>query len=127
MRACRHGETGQTTVEFALCLPIVALVLGGVFEVGMIGLDQLRLWHASREAARVAVVDPDANAAEQAAARSGLRPIEMTIDPPTLDRTTGEPLTVDLRYRPTGRVPLIGEMFDDLTLTASATMRIERP
>ena len=127
MRLARGDQSGQTTVEFALCLPIVAIVLGGIFEVGMIGLDQIRLWHASREAARVAVVDPDVTAAEQAAARSGLQPLEISIDPPVLERTTGDPLTVTLHYRPPGRVPLIGGVFDDLTLDASATMRIERP
>lgn len=124
----REGnEAGQTTVELALLLPLVVAVLAALFEVGMIGLDQLRLWNAAREAARTGVVDPEPATIRSAAERSGLQPLEIAIDPETLARTAGEPLTVDLAYRPEGRVPLIGALIDGVTLHASATMRIERP
>ena len=123
----RSDESGQTTVELALGLPILVLVLAGVVETGLIALDQLRLWHAAREAARIAVVDPDPEDIRAAAETSGLRPLDISVDPETLERTAGRPLTVEVAYSPQGHVPLLGTLFDDVTLDASATMRIERP
>ena len=120
-------DDGQTTVELALGLPLLVVLLAAVFEVGMIGLDQLRLWNAAREAARTAVVDPDPAHIQRAAERSGLHPLDIAIDPETLRRTAGSPLTVRLAYRPDGRVPLISNLIDGVTLRADATMRIERP
>lgn len=127
MMSNERGEGGQSTVELALALPILVIVLAALFEVGMVGLDQMRLWHAAREAARTAVVDPDERTIRTAAEGSGLSPLEMTIDPETLRRTSGSPLTVELAYRSDTRLPLLSELWDGVTLRASATMRIERP
>ncbi len=102
-------------------------MLGLVVEVGLVASDQARLWHAAREAARVAIVDPDASSARAAAARSGLDGIEMTIDPPAGTRVRGHPLEVSLSYRPGGHVPLVGIPFSGVELHAAATMRIEEP
>lgn len=122
-----RGERGQATVELALCLPLAALVLAALFEVGMIVSDQARLWHAAREAARHAVVDADARATKAAAQRTGVEPLEVTIDPEPADRVQGEPLTVSLAYQPPGRVPLLRALVERVQLRARATMRIERP
>ncbi len=120
-------QGGQTTVELALCLPVLALVLGFVVEVGLVVGDQVRLWHAAREAARVAVVDDDRQAALEAPERTGLRDIEMTVDPASSFRVQGRPLTVDLEYSPPGRIPLVGWLTTRVRLRASAAMRIEEP
>lgn len=120
-------ERGQTTVELALCLPLVALLLGAVVEVGLLVADQGRLWHAAREAARIAAVDDDEDAIQAAASKGGLSPVEMTTEPRAIHRRQGDPVTVDLTYRPAGRVPLVGEWFERLELHAAATMRIEQP
>ncbi|MDQ3955650.1 MAG: pilus assembly protein [Actinomycetota bacterium] len=123
----RDAEAGQSTVELALCLPVLAIVLGFVVEVALIGGDQVRLWHAAREAARVAVVDSDRRASLDAAERSGLSGLEMSIDPAPAFRVQGRPLTVRIRYSPSGRLPLVGAIAGGLTLEARATMRIEEP
>lgn len=120
-------DRGQATVEFALCLPFVALLLAALFEVGMVVSDQVRLWHAAREAARVAVVDPDPAAARSAAEGVGLEDVVVEVTPGRTSRRQGEPLTVSLTYQPLGRMPLIGELFERLQLHARATMRIEQP
>ena len=94
----------------------------------MLGLDQIRLWHAAREAARIAVVDADPEDIEAAARRSGLQPLHVTVDPERAARTSGEPLTVHLAYEPRGHVPVVTDLlYGGLTLNAEATMRIERP
>ena len=125
-RGCRNAR-GQSTVELALCLPALAIVLGFVVEVAMIASDQARLWHGAREAARVAVVDPDEDAVREAAARSGLDDIDVSINPDSGYRVQGEPLEVVLTFRPEGHVPVVGTLFDDVELRATATMRIEEP
>jgi hypothetical protein len=96
-------------------------------EIGFLVGDQARLWHAAREAARAAVVDPDPAAARAAAERTGLEPLTVSLDPEPAYRVQGEPLTVSLSYEPRGRIPIVGELVKTVTLEAKATMRIERP
>lgn len=108
-------------------LPVVALLAWALVEVGAIAVDNVRVWHAAREAARVGAVDPDLSAITDAAEGSGLRPIELTVRPDVEDRIQGEPLTVRVVYRPSSRAPLIGDLLDGVVLTADATMRIEQP
>ena len=126
-RAWLDAEGGQSTVELALCLPILAIVLAAVVEVGVVVGDQTRLWHAAREAARVAVVDPDPARALAAAEYGGLRPLDMTIRPEPAYRVQGRPLTVSLAYHPRGGVPLLSPLLSRIELEATATMRIEQP
>lgn len=122
-----RDSQGQSTVELALCLPALAVVLALVVEVGLIASDQARLWHAAREAARVAIVDPDDSAARAAAARTGLSGFEMSIEPEDAYRVQGRPLRVALTYSPEGHVPLVGELFGGLELRSRVAMRIEEP
>ena len=127
VRRAARGQAGQATLELALLLPILALVLAAIVEIGMIVADQGRLWHAAREAVRAAVVDPDQRDVEAAAERGGLRPLTVTVDPPSQQRRQGDPLTVTLVHEPRARVPLFGIVLDRLELRAAATMRIEQP
>ena len=122
-----NDERGQTTVELALCLPIVALVLAAVVEIGLIVADQTRVWHAAREAARVAAVDDDERQIAYAATRTGLKPLSIEIEPDAIHRRQGDPVTVSVTYEPEGRVPMIGRLFERLELSGSASMRIEQP
>jgi TadE-like protein len=120
-------DRGQATLELALCLPLVAFLVAVLVETGGIVSDQVRLWHAARDAVRTAVVDPDASAVNRAAEDAGLHPIEVMISPAPALRAAGRPLTVSLRYRPAAGLPLVGSLFDNFTLNARATMRIEVP
>lgn len=120
-------QSGQSTLELALCLPLVAILLAVVVQVGVIARDHVRVWHAAREGARVAAVDPDSDAIAAAAESSGLEPIKVTVEPDVIERRQGEPVTVRVAYSPSLRVPVIGRWFEDLTLDADATMRIEQP
>ncbi len=123
----RADESGQATVEFVLCLPFAALVLGILIETGLLVGDHVRLWHAARESARVAIVDSDPEEIRSAAEHGGLSPLEVEVDPEFADRSTGRPLTVTLSYEPSGRLPLIGDLIAGRAMTSSATMRIEQP
>ncbi|HJR44837.1 MAG TPA: TadE/TadG family type IV pilus assembly protein [Actinomycetota bacterium] len=120
-------ESGQSTVELALLLPVLVLLLAGLVEIGLVVADQGRLWHAAREAVRVAVVDPDSADVKAAAERGGLSPIEVTVDPPAHLRRQGDALTVALVHRPRARLPLFGTLLERVELRAEGTMRIEQP
>ena len=122
-----RGDRGQATVEFVLCLPFVALLLAVFVEVALLGIDRARVWQASREAARVAVVDPDPTAASAAASRVAPDPVSVTVEPPSHMRRQGATLSASVTHRRDGAVPLIGRFFDDVELSAVTTMRIEVP
>jgi Flp pilus assembly protein TadG len=121
------GETGQATVELALCLPVVALLLAALLQVGLIVSDQTRLWHAAGEAVREAVVDPDPGRIAQAARRSGLAPLSLSVRPLAAYRSQGGSVTVAVGYSPHAIVPLLGPLVRAIRLHATATMRIEQP
>ena len=63
-RRCQR-EGGQATVEVALLLPLLALLLLAVVQVGLVVRDQVLVTHAAREAARAAAVDPQLEAARR--------------------------------------------------------------
>ncbi|MDQ3619031.1 MAG: pilus assembly protein [Actinomycetota bacterium] len=120
-------ERGQSTIEFVLLLPFLAAVFAVLVEVALLAGDQVRLWQAAREAARVAVVDPDPIQAAIAAESGGLFPLELSIDPDVAHRIQGRPLTVRIHYEPRGHLPLLGLIVRNIDLDATATMRIEQP
>lgn len=126
MRGRGGPQKGQATVELALCLPIVMLVIGALIEVTAVAVDNLRLWHATREAARVASVEPDDSVA-RAAATSVITPLDISITPEADARVGGEPVIVQAAYRPDAEIPLIGALFERLRLRAWVAMRIEVP
>ena len=122
-----RSQRGQATVELALCLPLLAFLVAVLVEVGGLAADHVRVWHSAREAARVAVVDPDHDAITEAATRSGLGSVEVEVEPAPQDRVQGDPLTVRITYDRRSSVPLVGKLFDGIVMTARATMRIEQP
>ncbi|MFP5352800.1 MAG: TadE/TadG family type IV pilus assembly protein [Actinomycetota bacterium] len=122
-----QGQSGQATLELALTLPVLALLLAALVEVGLVVADQARLWHATREAARVAAVDPDAGEVRAAAERPGLSPLKVEISPAPRMRRQGDPVTVHVTYSPESRVPLFGSLLERVELEATGVMRIEQP
>ena len=118
-------EGGQATVEVALLLPLVATMLLGVIQVGLVVRDQVLVTHAAREAARAAAVDPtEAVAREGAEAGARLDSSRLDVELSGSAEPGGR-LTVTVRYRSPTTVPLVGQLLGDRTLTAGATMRVE--
>jgi len=125
--AVRHRcDRGQGTVELALVLPVVVIAMLAVVQVGLIGRDQLLVWHAARESARAAAVEPDRQAARRAAvnATSGLEASRLDV---SLSGGTaaGEFVTATVRYRSRTEVPIVGRFVDDVDMSADVTMRVE--
>lgn len=119
------ADRGQSTVELALVLPVIGLLLLLVAGVGRVAHDAIGLAHAAREAARVAAVDPDPARIHGAALRGG------GLDPDRLlirvgpRGVPGSIVEVFLEYRVPLAVPLRGDRGPDLVLTADAASRVE--
>jgi Flp pilus assembly protein TadG len=124
----RRGDRGQSTVELALLLPLVAILTLLVLQFGLVLRDQLMVVHAAREAARAAAVtdgDPT-TAARSGAERSG------SLDPARLDLTTtpidrDERISVVVRYRSSTDVPIVGSLLPDVDLEGTMVMMRESP
>lgn len=120
------ADGGQATVELALVLPLVALLLLALVQAGLVARDQILVIHAAREAARAAAVSPEPDAARRAAERAGpLRPehLDVTVSG---RGAVGSRVRVEVRYRAATHVPLAGLVLSRLHLVGSATMRVER-
>lgn len=125
--APRHrGQDGQAAVELALLLPLVALLLLVLVQVGLVVRDQILVVHAAREAAREVAVEPAPEAARRAAAASsGLDPSRLSI---RVDGrgAPGSRAEVTARYVAATDVPIVGGLVGDVALEARASMRVER-
>ncbi len=113
----RRDDRGQATVELALVLPIVVLLLAGVVWVGQLMATQVRLEHAAREGARAAVIEP--SAASSLAATAVAR---TDVDFATATSVGAEFVRVEVMAQVSG-VPVIG--IGQRTLTADVSMRRE--
>lgn len=56
----RPGEAGSTAAEFALCLPILLIMVLGIFQFGWTQHTQSSIRFALTRAARVLMLNPDA-------------------------------------------------------------------
>ncbi len=115
-------QEGQATVEFALILPLVVFLLLAVIQTALIVRDYVAVVHAAREAARAASVDREPGAA-RVAARRVLRDARVTVgDRPPV----GEPIRVEVTVKSHTDLPMVGLLFPDPVLRATAVMRVER-
>lgn len=73
-------ERGQSSVEFALILPLVLVLVLALAQVGLIVQAQISVTHTAREAVRVLAVDPSADARTAALNASNLAPASTRID-----------------------------------------------
>jgi Flp pilus assembly pilin Flp len=121
-----NDQRGQATVELALLLPLVAMLLLALVQAAVVARDQLLVTHAAREAARAAAVDPDVDAARRAAEQAGPL-VADRLDVEVSGRgAPGSRVRVVVSYTEPTRLPLVGRALSDVTLRASATMRVER-
>ena len=124
---------GAAAVEFAIVAPLFLLFIFGVVEFGRVMLVKNVVTNASREAARVAIVE-GANStqvsavADEYCAASSVTEVEVLISPLDLSTATPEtPITVTVRVNfdsvslfPTPAI------LKDLSFSGSTTMRKER-
>lgn len=98
-----------------------------VAQVSLLAWDQMRLGHATREAARTLALVNDPAAVKEAATHAGrFDDDRVTIEIAPDSRPAGTTSRVTVRYRPRVLVPFIGRYVPDITLTATVWMRVER-
>lgn len=118
----KSKSEGQATVEFALILPFLALLLLTAVQVGLLVRTRVLLTHAAREAAREAAVGADdAEVRTAALASADLSPEHLVV---VVSRSDGR-VSVELRYVQSTDVPLVGPLIGDATFDAAASMRLE--
>lgn len=116
-------DRGQAAVELALVLPLLVLVLLAVVQVALVLRAQLLVVHAAREGARAAAVDPADDAAVVGALAATPLPIDR-VEVRVVDAGGGR-VRVEVEHRAATDLPLVGPLLGDVTLRASATMRVE--
>ena len=120
-------ENGASAVEFAIILPILVMIVFGIFEFGIAYNNWIALTHAAREGARLAAVDQyDEQRVRDSAPSVKIQSITVDRDPDhDGDSLIGEPLSVTV----TGfvlniEIPFVGSW--PIRLSSTATMRIEK-
>jgi Flp pilus assembly protein TadG len=121
-----RGDQGQSTVEFALVLPLVVLVVLFIVQAGFVVRDQLLVSHAAREAARAAAVsDADRSGAALSAARQAgaLAAERLSASAVMVDGVAS--VRVMVSYRSTTDIAIIGSLVPDIELQSTVLMRVE--
>lgn len=123
-----NKRKGQSMVEFALVLPILILLLVGIFEFGQMFNAYLQINHASREGARTAALrGTDAEVIQTVKDSSptlGLTDADITITPSS--RTRGDSVKVEIVYDYQVEIGIISSIISDsVTLETQTTMRVE--
>lgn len=118
-----RGHEGQSTVEFALVLPFVALLAALIVQVGLVLRAQVLIVHAAREGARAASVTRGVriDAARLAVDRSSdaSHGLDVEVSEDTSD------VTVVVRRTMRVWLPFLGDLLPGFTLESQASMRIE--
>jgi Flp pilus assembly protein TadG len=123
------NERGQTMVEFALVLPILALLLFGVIQFGIAFNNYVTITDAARAAARKAAVsrealDPVGAATAEAKASAGnldQSQLDVSVSPSPWD--PGSDVTVTVKYPYS--IHLLGLYDWSGSLTSKVTERVE--
>lgn len=118
-RRC-DGSSGQATVEFALTLPLVLIVLLGMTQVGVAIRNELAVELAAREGARAAAVSA---APGSAATHAATAAVDLPISVTTKESSTQ--VTVTVTYVDPTDIAIIGRLLGPSTHVATSTMARE--
>jgi Flp pilus assembly protein TadG len=124
-----RNQQGQTMTEFALVLPVLALILFAVIQFGIVFNNYITLTDATRAGARKAAVsrqDPNRNSAVISAVRSSasdLTSTKLSVSPPSSTWQSGDDVTVTASYPYS--ISLLGVVVKSGSLTSTTTERVE--
>lgn len=142
--ATSEPPSGQSLVEFALVLPLLILLIAGIFDFGRAIYGYNTVINASREAARVAIVHQTAGTIEQRAVDHavalGLSATDVSIDyrtaaapetPGSCDSRLGTPqivgctavVRVDYTYE--ASIPIITALVGSIDLAGETRFPVE--
>jgi len=116
------NSKGNSIVEFALILPLLVMMVFGIFQFGIAYNNWIALTHAAREGARLAAVGQyEESRVRESAPSVQIESIVVTGQ----EGNIGDPVTVTV----TGfvlnlEIPLVGSW--PIQLSSTATMRLEQ-
>jgi hypothetical protein len=143
-KASRRWSAGQTMIEFALLLPILILVLVGIFDAGRAVFAYHTVNNAAREGGRQAIVDQTLDhiqaRAVQHAVALGVAPADVSVDyrDPATPQSPGSCLDVDgndavgtqyiyeciavvrVPYQYTAATPIVGSLIGPMLISGEA-------
>jgi Flp pilus assembly protein TadG len=124
-----RNQQGQTMTEFALVLPVLALILFAVLQFGIVFNNYVTLTDATRAGARRAAVsrqDPNRDSAVISAVEnsaSDLDVSQLSVPPPSSTWDSGSDVTVTASYPYS--IGLLGMVVKSGRLTTTTTERVE--
>lgn len=127
-----NNQKGQALVEMALILPLLLLLLFGIFEFSRIYSAQLIVTHSAREGARAAAVGTlDAEVEDLMKLRVSalsLNPdlLNINIAPAHNNRSRGESVSINIEYPVKIFAPIISRIVGNpYVVKSEVTMRVE--
>jgi Flp pilus assembly protein TadG len=137
-RLRRRGERGQGLVEFALVLPVLLLIMLGLFDFGRAIYAFNTVSNAAREGARVAIVNQGQAGGVYVAATEAARqatalgldasdPAQVQVAfPDALGTCVGCRAQVTVTYQFSPITPVIGTLIGQIPLASTTEIPIER-
>ncbi|OZM58730.1 pilus assembly protein TadE [Lottiidibacillus patelloidae] len=124
------NEKGQSIVEFALVIPVMLLLMVGLFDFGRVFYMYTHYHLTSQETVRVAGLgwnDSDVTQFAKNYIHIGEpADLEVTITPNDTNRNSGDYVTVQLKYPATIITPLISSMLPSpFYIETESTIRVE--
>ena len=121
-------ERGQSLVEFALVLPVLLLILVGIFNFGQVFYSDIVINEAARDAARYASIGASQTTVQQVIEQDcqtlDVSQLNISISQP-YPPASGSPVTITINYPVTIMMPLNLILPSMLQLKAVMTMRVE--
>lgn len=133
------SESGAELIEFAIAFPLLLLMVAGILDFGMLMRTYEVVVNASREGARVGVLqdyacqhDPIKARTDQFLSASGLSSVDPVVTTTALTTSAGTfnacsvQLTYPYNFVPlAGVAPFFGGNFTSINLTSATVMRNE--
>ncbi len=123
----RDSESGATAVEFALVLPILALILCGIFDIGNLFFNLDVVNNAARQGARLAAVSPSSGQTAQQIITSLQNSYSSQLIIPSFTiPAAGSNVTVTVKNNVTIITPIMRQFFTNpYTVEGTCTMYVE--
>lgn len=125
----KNTHLGQSLLEFAITIPMLLLLLMGIFDLGRVTFYYASLTNSAREGARFGIINPD----DSIGIRQVVRNYAFGIDPDDLFVTVShntelDLITVSTSFNFVPATPLIAPFLsgsDGILLQTETTMAVE--
>ena len=123
----KNRTTGQATLEFAMAIPLVIIIILAASQVGFLVYSRILVQHASREAVRILSTTNDNILAVNTARSICGSDSEISIEPrEASQRSLGDMVSVSVSRPAAGLEKILGKiLYRDLAIRAYSFMRME--